>query len=60
MRGGSASEVAYAIAEKRLYSSHYLETALDLTSCDRDTYDPKRPGFYLIKAMGSKQAGLTA
>jgi len=30
MRGSPADQVAYAIAEKQLYSSHYFETALDL------------------------------
>ena len=59
LRGNSANEAAYAIAEKRLYSSHYFETALDLTFCVRGTDDPKQTGFYLIKAMGSEQAGLT-
>jgi hypothetical protein len=60
MRGNPADEVAYAIAEKQLYSSHYFETALDLTFCVRSSdYDPARLGFYLIKAMGSEQAGLT-
>jgi hypothetical protein len=32
---------------------------LDLTFCVRGNDDPKQPGFYLIKAMGSEQAGLT-
>jgi hypothetical protein len=58
-RGRSANEAAHAIAEKQLYSSHYFETALDLTFCVRGTDDPKQPGFYLIQAMGSEQAGLT-
>lgn len=58
-RGRSADEAAYAIAEKQVYSSHYFETALDLTFCVRGTNDPKQPGFYLIKVMGSEQAGLT-
>jgi hypothetical protein len=58
MRGSPSDPVAYAIAEKQLYSSHYFETALDLSFCIRSTYDPK-PGFYLIMAMGSEQAGLT-
>ncbi len=48
-----------AVAEKQLYSSHYFGTALDLTFCISDTADPSRPGFYLIMAMGSEQAGLT-
>jgi hypothetical protein len=59
MRGNSADQLAYAIAEKQLYSSHYFETALDLSFCVRGSDDPKQPGFYLIMAMGSEQAGLT-
>ncbi len=59
MRGSASDAVAYAIAEKQLYSSHYFETALDLSFCVRGSDDPKQPGFYLIMAMGSEQAGLT-
>ena len=59
MRGKPADEVAYAIAEKQLYSSHYFETALDLSLCIRGSEDVTNPGFYLIMAMGSEQAGLT-
>jgi hypothetical protein len=59
LRGAEADPVVYAIAEKQLYSSHYFQTALDLAFCVRDTEDPQRPGFFLIKAMGSVQAGLT-
>lgn len=59
MRGNPTDEVAYAIAEKQLYSSHYFETALDLSFCVRGSADPNEPGFYLIMAMGSEQAGLT-
>jgi hypothetical protein len=58
MHGNAPQEPEYVIAEKQLYSSHYFETALDLTFCVRDMDDPK-PGFYLIMAMGSEQAGLT-
>jgi hypothetical protein len=58
MRGQSAKEPAYAIAEKQLYSSHYFETAMDLTFCIRGDDNPKQPGFYLIKELGSEQAGL--
>ena len=58
MQGSNAHEPAYIIAEKQLYSSHYFETALDLTYCIRSD-DPKQPGFYLIMIMGSEQAGLT-
>ena len=59
MRGKPADQVAYVIAEKQLYASHYFETALDLSYCIRGRDDQKQPGFYLIMAMGSEQAGLT-
>jgi hypothetical protein len=59
MRGNPGDPVAYAIAEKQLYSSHYFETAMDLSFCVRGSDDPQQPGFYLIMAMGSEQAGLT-
>lgn len=59
MRGNPADPVAYAIAEKQLYSSHYFETAVDLSFCVRGSDDPKQPGFYLIMEMGSEQTGLT-
>ena len=50
----------WATAEKQLYSSHYFQTALDLTFCIPDSNnEAKRRGFYLIKVMGSEQAGLT-
>src|SRR5215472_615379 len=55
-RGTIGKEPAYAVAEKQIYASHYFETALDLTVCVKDA---QRPGFYLITAKGSKQAGLT-
>jgi hypothetical protein len=59
MRGEPASPIAFAVAEKQLYASHYFETALDLSYCVRGSDDPKHPGFYLIKVLGSEQAGLT-
>jgi len=59
MRGSADSDLAYVIAEKQLYASHYFRTALDLTYAISDASDPNRPGFYLIKVMGSEQAGLT-
>jgi len=58
MQGNPNDAVPYAIAEKQLYSSHYFETALDLSFCVRGN-DAANPGFYLIMAMGSEQAGLT-
>ena len=56
---GDAQQPAYVIAEKQLYSSHYFETALDLTFCIRGSGNSKESGFYLVKVMGSEQAGLT-
>jgi hypothetical protein len=56
--GGPDDRIAYAIAEKQIYSSHYFKAALDMKFCIRSD-DPKRPGVYLILAMGSSQAGLT-
>ncbi len=58
VRGGPGDDLACAIAEKQLYSSHYFQTALDLSFCIRGTGE-SAPGFYLIMAMGSEQAGLT-
>jgi len=59
MRGKPTDEVACAIAEKQLYSSHYFETALDLTFCiPGATGDTNQSGFYLVKVLGSEQAGL--
>jgi hypothetical protein len=59
MRGTPPNEPDYAIAEKQLYSSHYFQTALDLTFCISENANSSQSGFYLIKAMGSEQAGLT-
>jgi hypothetical protein len=59
MRGDNPQQPAYVIGEKQLYSSHYFETALDLTFCIRGSENAKEKGFYLMKAMGSEQAGLT-
>jgi hypothetical protein len=59
MSGSPGDPMAYAIAQKQLYASHYFETALDLSFCVPGSDDSKRPGFYLIMAMGSEQAGLT-
>ena len=58
MRGDPADDVAYVVAEKQLYSSHYFATALDLSFCVRDLNNPSHPGFYLIMALGSEQSSL--
>jgi len=59
MRGKPSDPIACAIAQKQLYSSHYFRTALDLSVCVRASNNPKQAGFYLIKALGSEQGGLT-
>lgn len=60
MSGNAGDQIAYVIAEKQLYSSHYFETALDLSFCIREMSEADAgPGFYLIKVMSSEQAGLT-
>jgi hypothetical protein len=59
LRGNAPTEPIYTIAEKQLYSSHYFETALDLTFVIARPTNSSRPGFYLVMAMGSEQAGLT-
>jgi len=59
LRGAPGDNVIYAVAEKQLYSSHYFETALDLSFCVRANDMPDKAGFYLIMIMGSEQAGLT-
>jgi hypothetical protein len=59
MRGTPGGILGCAIAEKQLYSSHYFETALDLTFCVPNPDNSKQPGFYLVRAMGSEQVGLT-
>ena len=57
--GRPAAGATYLIAEKQLYASHYFQTALDLTFCVSDGVDSHKTGFYLIKVLGSEQAGLT-
>src|SRR3984885_13604779 len=58
-QGTAPTQPAYAIAIKQLYSSHYFESALDLTVCLKDTGNSDRPGFLLITLKSSQQAGLT-
>ena len=58
-RGTRPTEPAFAVAVKQLYSSHYFETALDLTVCVKGIDSPSQRGFYLITLKGSQQAGLT-
>ncbi len=58
-KGGTPGKATYLIAEKQLYASHYFQTALDLTFCVSDGVNSQKKGFYLIKVLGSEQAGLT-
>jgi len=58
MRGGPADDVAYAVARKQLYSSHYFDTSLELSFCVRGRGNSRHPGFYLITALGSEQSAL--
>jgi hypothetical protein len=58
MRGDPADDVAYAVAEKQLDSSHYFDTALSLSFCVRDRATAGHPGFYLIMAMGTEQLSM--
>jgi hypothetical protein len=58
-RGGGPANPTYAVALKQLYSSHYFQSALDLTVCTRDAARPNEHGFYLITVKASQQAGLT-
>jgi hypothetical protein len=59
LRRETPAGTVIVVAEKQLYSSHYFETALDLTFCIPDTDDSSGHGIDLIMAMGSEQAGLT-
>jgi hypothetical protein len=59
LRRESPAGPVIVTAEKQLYSSHYFQTALDLTFCIPEATDSSNRGFYLIMAMGSEQAGLT-
>jgi hypothetical protein len=45
-RGTRSTEPAYAVAVKQLYSSHYFETALDLTVCVRGTDSASQRGAF--------------
>ena len=49
-------ELAFVYAEKKIYSSHYFHTALELTACAEA---PDQAGFFLITVKASQQSGLT-
>jgi len=50
--------VARVIARNQLYSSHYFQTALELSVCVRESDDPKQPGFYLIQALAGARGSI--
>lgn len=50
---------AFVSAEKQLYASHYFRTALSLTYCLPPGPGGPADGFYLIRAVGSDQGGMT-
>src|SRR5260370_28097408 len=58
-RGSQSSDGVDSVAIKQLYTSHYFETALDLSVCVRDSSRSDEKGFYLITVKGSRQADLT-
>src|SRR5581483_3568100 len=59
VRRSPGDPVLYAVAEKQLYSSHYFETALDLSFCVRAGEKTGEPSFYLIKVwVLSRRTGL--
>jgi hypothetical protein len=57
MKGKANDEVAYAIAEKQLYSSHYFETALDLSLCIPANEDSANPSFLPDHGYGFRAGG---
>lgn len=56
--GAPASGVAYAIAIKQLYASHYFHTTLELRFVIEDDR-PGRGGFWLLSVTRSRNDGMT-
>ena len=48
-----------SVAIKQLYSSHYFQTALDVSVCVKANDEPAKKGFFLITVKESRQEGLT-
>jgi hypothetical protein len=61
-RGAGPAEPDYVVAMKQLYSSHYFQSALDLTACVRDTDHPEgrgfKGGFVRRSAVGKSRSSL--
>jgi hypothetical protein len=59
LSGGPSSNVAYAIAIKQLYASHYLHSTLELRFLVHDGRRPGREAFYLVSITRSRIDGMT-
>jgi hypothetical protein len=59
LAGGSSSNVAFVIAIKQLYASHYIQSALELRFLVHDNRQPGWPGFYLVSIIRSRNDGMT-
>jgi hypothetical protein len=59
LSGRPSSDVAYAIAIKQLYASHYFHTTLELRFLVADDRQPARGGFYLVSITRSRNDGMT-
>lgn len=55
----SSSKVAYVIAIKQIYASHYLRSALELRFLVDDERHPGRQGFFLASIARSRIDGMT-
>lgn len=59
LSGSSSSNVAYVIAIKQLYASHYFHSTLELRFLVDDDRRPGRSGFYLVSITRSRNDGMT-
>jgi hypothetical protein len=59
LSGRPSSNVAYVIAIKQLYASHYFHSTLELRFLVDDSRRPGRSGFYLVSIMRSRNDGMT-
>jgi hypothetical protein len=54
-----SSDVAYAIAIKQLYASHYFHSTLELRFLVDDRQSSAQRGFYLVSITHSRNDGMT-
>ena len=59
LSGSSSANVAYVIAIKQLYASHYFHSTLELRFLVGDDRRPGRQGFYLVSITRSRNDGMT-